>query len=315
MSRMLFKIIISLLFCFSLVSCTPNKIANDVIKQDILSYLNTFGTVSDGVLEVKAQRLSNNFIDVDTSFVFADSYGTHSAEMTLTYGKTNGKWQIKNHQFIRADIKTNVLIYDFAKMETYIKENPSLYYAMDYESHFIPENLHFRTATKVSDNSARVVYDYSATALNWTFNETYTIIANYVWPNDWTFTTEDWSYNYSSAWAGTWKIEFYNPNGMLAETINNIIITGEVSYSENKAGAHEEKNTLLVDFTRKGKHYSIPATYRHGGTNILLELGGNEWIIMGMWGVIDANTGALTGYTYYTANGSYESGNVLTKVN
>lgn len=315
MSRKFFKIMISLLFCFSLVSCTQNRIADDIIKQDIISFLNTFSFVTDGILEVKAQRFSNNYIDVDTSFVFADSHGTHSTEMTLTYGKTSGKWLIKNHRLIRADVKTSVLIYDFAGMEAFIKENPTSYFEMDFESHFIPENLHFKSETKISDNAARVVFDYSATALNWTFNETYTLMANYIWPNDWTYVTEDWSYIQTNNWAGTWKIEFHKPDGTLAETINNIVITGELSYTENKAGDYQEKNTLLVDFTRKGKHYSIPAKRQNGGTAIILELGGSEWIILGIMGVIDDKTGAVTGYVYYTANTWYESGNVLTKVN
>lgn len=316
MNKKIFRTLFVFLLSLSLVSCTQTEIGNAVIKQDIVAHLNTFASVADiSNLNVKAQRASGDFIDVDTAFDFSDATGNHSAEMTLTYGKTSGKWEIKNHLFIRANIKTDELVYDYAKMETYIKDNPSIYYAMDYESHFIPENLHFKTATKVSENTARVVYDYSATALNWTFNETYTLIAKYTWPNDWTFTTEDWSFNYSTDWAGTWKIEFHKPDGTLAETINNIVITGEASYSENKTGTYEEKNTLLVDFTRKGKHYRIPATYRNGGTDIVLELGGDEWIIMGFWGVVDANTGALTGYTYYTANGSYESGGVLTRIN
>ena len=296
-----------------LISCTSTAtFKEETIKNDILSYLKNFSDVQEvTTLNVKSQKSVKGETVVETAFDFSNKDATFSAEMTLAYGKVDGKWKVVDHTFNL--VSTNTTNVDTDVVAAFIAKNPSFYFVSDVESYFLPEYLNLDSTAKNSSTSTTMVYKYSIKKFNWTFNETYTVEANFSYPNVWQYTIKDWSYVDSSEWAGTWQIKFYNTDGTLAETINNIVITGVASISDDMSDNRIEKDTLLAKFTRKGKNYSIPARLHNGSNGIELILDGN-WLLMGIHYTIDSTSGDAIGFEYYTADALHVKGGILTKI-
>ena len=306
--------LVTVMLSLMLVSCTSTTtIKDETLKADIIAYLKDYSDVEEvTALNVKSQKSVKGEMVVETSFDFSNTDASFSAQMLLTYDKDNGIWKVANHAFTL--LSTNTTNIDKVAVAAFIAKNPSFYFVSDIEAYFQSKYLVLDSMTKNSSTSTTLVYKYVVQSLNWTFNETYTVEANFSYPDVWQYTMKDWSYVDSSAWAGTWQIKFYKADGTLAETINNIVITGEASISEDMSGKYLKNNTLMVKFTRKGKNYNIPATLHNGSNGIELDLYGVEWILLGIHGVIDSATGDVTGYKYYTDNTWYISNNVLTKI-
>ena len=313
MIRKCLIVVIGFMLSLMLFACTTiKKFEDETIKSDIISYLKKYSEVQEvTALDVKSQKSVNGKTIVETAFDFSNKDASFSSEMTLTYDKVDGKWIVINHALNL--VSTNTVNVDTDAVEEFIANNPSLYFVDSGESVFLPEYLSLDSTIKNSSTSTTLIYKYSIQKLNWTFNEIYTVEANFSYPNVWQYKIKDWSYVDSSEWAGTWQIKFYNTDGTLAETINNIVITGEALISNDKSDNPVETNTLLAKFTRKGKNYNIPASLHNGSNGIELIVDGN-WLLMGIHYKFDNISGDVIGFEYYAAENRHTVGGTLTRI-
>jgi hypothetical protein len=312
------KVFVIGLLGLMLVSCTTTSIKDETLKADILSYLEDYSDVKEvSSLTVKSQKSVDGEQVVETSFDFSNTDADFSAEMTLTYDKVGDEWEVVNHAFNLLSTNT---IHDIDTNSTsiinFITRNQLTFFYERSLNILQPEYLSLDSATKNSPNSTTLVYKYSINKLNWSYNEILTIQADYSYPTGWHYTLKEWVYTETSDWAGTWQINLFNPNGTIAQTINDLVITGNLSVSRDSGGELVEENTLWAKFTYEGQPISTEAYLLNRSTNvcgILLMFGNNiseRSIEIGINLVSESNTG-LDSYEYYVSSFEYQEGNIL----
>jgi hypothetical protein len=312
------KVLVTGLLGLLLVSCTTTSIKDETLKADILAYLEDYSDVKEvSSLTVKSQKTVDGEIVVETSFDFSNTEADFSAEMTLTYDKVGDEWEVVNHAFNLLSTNT---IHDIDSNNTSIINFITRYQLTFFYERSLnilqPEYLSLDSATKNSPNSTTLVYKYSINKLNWSYNETLTIQADYSYPTGWHYTLKEWVYTETSEWAGTWQINLFNPDGTIAQTINDLVITGNLSASKDSSGDLVEENTLWAKFTYEGEEISTEAYSLNRSTNvcgilIMIFNGLSERDIeIGINLVNESNT-RLDSYEYYVIGFEYQEGEIL----
>jgi len=310
------------LLSLMLISCTSSEtIKEDTLKADILEYLNNYSDVKwVSPIGVKSIESSKDKKVFETYFDFSNTDASFSAEMTLTYEKVDGKLEIANHAFNLISTNTiNDIVATTPALTAFIAKNQLTFFENRSVSTIYPEYLTLESATKNSPNSTTLVYNYSINRLNWSFIETITIQADFKYPDGWHYTMKDWSYSETSNWDGTWQIKFFNPDGTLAQTIYDLVITGKLSITKDSSSKFVEENTLWAKFTYEGESISTNVHFLNRPTNvcgILLMFNNNvseRFIRIGINLINGSTSETIVGFEYYASSLYYQKGE-LTKI-
>jgi len=277
MKKVLIRFILMMVMLGSLSACSSG-ISNAQLQKDILALPEFSLAIKVRDLAIIEKLQSNETNEYKLSVSLHSFNYDLSADVTLNYTKSDGKWVVSNHtvdiikvQPLNEPVLTDLLNKELRHFSGGIVNN--------YEIGITDSNYSVTSSTTdlqngkatlhVSENFSNDFYSVEAQ---------FSISAIYLIDAGWTYEVTDWTYHDVMKWSGTYSVvwnneepgypsgdtnTFFNPG----DKITDIKITGEASMTKAMNKETVISNTLESSFTFKEIEYRI--TPRIGKLNTL----------------------------------------------
>jgi hypothetical protein len=265
----IFKFILCGSLLVLLVGCKPaevieeikeDKVTDERIKKDCLAIpliLSSLDEVISYTIDSKKEYESQ--ITVFISLKYFSEEDTVDMDISMTYLKENSKWRFAHFDTNVVSILTDKLPDDEMVWKNAMPNGLN----NSHEEWEFPGDIVFVSKTADSNTSRYTyVYEMSGGVLSWTHKTTWTIEAKYTLEGVYTYRLINEVYTEKTDWTGTWPLAYgiITESGIVGEYID-VSITGETGMTQVFFKTPTWTNTVMADFTYKGKEYHIPAEH------------------------------------------------------
>ena len=308
--------IVLIVYTLLLFGCSAIKnvttIGVDVISKDLKNSLKSQINFQDlGEIDVISEQLIKGEIIINVNFKYRTISSNIDAHSTITYVKNLKIWIVSRIETINISIQPTVNPVDASALEVVLNE-PGPYFSQAFEYLFYKDKVSLISKEFISNTETKYIFEYKDSQSIWSIDQTYTVSAKYDLQNEWVYTISDWHLEEVCDWAGTWQAKLYDYDHKLLNTIDNIVITGKLSVTDNMIKGRVVQDTLQATFLFNGVSVSstpiIVDKFRQ--TNVIVlrtGTGPNDWFWMGL-GIVGP---VVPGNTYFYAVGSQNDGDLI----
>ena len=303
------------LFCLLMVlmslSACSSEISDKQLEKDILSMyeLIQMDKINDLTILEKTSDTSAKTYKVSVTLESIDNVTT--ADITLNYVKTSGKWTMDSHTVKRIKVtpKNDPVLNDVMKKAITLPDNEQYKIHIKEMAYYSKSDYTILRVTRDFENAkAVVVVEESFHDDYWSGVATYTLDASYDFNLGWQFTLKDWTYSESMDWTGTYDItwdtilESYpqtiiNPFYLINDTMV-VTVTGNAAYERKMDGSYVDKYTVMAKTVFKGKSYECKVDFDMQTISISLLFDPHN---QNTWMGLEYRTD-LTGGRFFSAN-------------
>lgn len=262
-----------LILGITLLSGCSTGISNEQLKRDIKALPSLAGIVQVNEISILEKKETQGQLDYKLSVLLSSYELTTTADITLTYTKTDGKYTLSHNtvDIVKAtpnhSAQVNPYYYEAIRAiseHLFYKDNQS------GNQNSSKSTLSLVSAHLTSDTlsgSGTVVIGESYSDDVFTANALYTIQATYNIVYGWTYELKDWEYHDTTKWSGVYDIHWtkevpgYPANGLnsfykLGQDLTGIQITGECSVTRRMSQPDNDlvENTITISFDYAGVH-------------------------------------------------------------